>query len=418
MRNKNRKTVRKPFSYLQCDDFAAYLSDMAAQGWHFKEWGTGLVFEKGEPQQAVYAVEVFIHGSQYDLKPDDHTMNFSDYCESAGWKLIDSKQKYCIFKQVRPDAVPIVTPEERLENAAKAYRGQLIWQVVLSLLWTFNLLLRILPTSQLIDTLFSNLNLMFIVIWASYFLFTAGKCIWYGLWVHKARKLCANGETGLLRQAKETFSMWFSNFMIVGLSIGMITSGEPDVFLIAFGIAALFLTILFLLAKFRPDRETNIVIQVVLPLVMIVLIVIAVICIIPTSDNYHPAPDEFPLVYEDLTDTAEELEDTFHTTSFSMFGSTHYYSLHYENASLSYEIYETEHDWILDLIWEHHLTLPRNATPVDCTALWGMKSAYHNEVVDYYVRFDDAILILRVYDDLVLTEEHVAIIRDALGLEG
>ena len=31
---RNRKTVLKNFSYLQCDDFAAYLSQMAAKGWH------------------------------------------------------------------------------------------------------------------------------------------------------------------------------------------------------------------------------------------------------------------------------------------------------------------------------------------------------------------------------------------------
>jgi hypothetical protein len=47
---KNRKTVFKGFSYLQCDDFAAYLSHMAAKGWHFKEFNIGLVFEKGTPR--------------------------------------------------------------------------------------------------------------------------------------------------------------------------------------------------------------------------------------------------------------------------------------------------------------------------------------------------------------------------------
>ena len=56
---KNRKTVFKGFDYMHCDDFARYLEEMAAKGWHFKEWGVGLKFEKGEPEQAVYAVEVF-----------------------------------------------------------------------------------------------------------------------------------------------------------------------------------------------------------------------------------------------------------------------------------------------------------------------------------------------------------------------
>ena len=39
-----RKTVLKGFTYMHCDDFAKYLSDMAAKCWHFKEWGVGLIW--------------------------------------------------------------------------------------------------------------------------------------------------------------------------------------------------------------------------------------------------------------------------------------------------------------------------------------------------------------------------------------
>ena len=116
---RTKKTVFKSFSYLQRDDFAAYLMDMARKGWHFKEWRAGLVFEKGEPADTVYAVEVFIDGSVYDAKPEAHTLEFADYCQAAGWELADAKQKFCIFRKVRPDAVEILTPEERLKNVAK-----------------------------------------------------------------------------------------------------------------------------------------------------------------------------------------------------------------------------------------------------------------------------------------------------------
>ena len=45
---KTKKTTFKRFDYMHCDDFAKYLERMAAKGWHFKEWGAGLKFEKGE----------------------------------------------------------------------------------------------------------------------------------------------------------------------------------------------------------------------------------------------------------------------------------------------------------------------------------------------------------------------------------
>lgn len=418
MKNKNRKTVRKGFTYLQCDDFAAYLSDMAAQGWHFKEWGAGLVFEKGEPEQAVYAVEVFIHGSDYDLRPDEHTLNFGDYCEEAGWKLVDSKQKYCIFKQVSPDAVPIVTPEERLKNASKAYRGRLIWDIVLSIMWIGNMLLRFLPKSQLIDSLFSDFHLITATFWAYYFICTAARCIWYLVWLHKAKKRIAAGEYTILNQAKETFWNWISNFTLIALEIGLIVSGGPVHLIICLAAILIVLIPGLLFAKFRPERDTFIGFQIVFPIILILAIIFGALFSLAISESKKPSVDEFPLVYEDMLISAGAIEETSHTSSSSIFGSTHYYSLHYESASLSYEIYETEHDWILNLIWEHHLTFPRNAAAVDCTALWGTEKAYQNEVLDYYVRFDDAILILRVNDDFILSEDHVSIIRGALGLEG
>ena len=47
-------TVKKGFDYLHCDDLAAYLSEMAAKGWHFKMWNRGWMFEKGEPENATH----------------------------------------------------------------------------------------------------------------------------------------------------------------------------------------------------------------------------------------------------------------------------------------------------------------------------------------------------------------------------
>lgn len=53
---KKIKTVLRSFDYMHCDDFAMYLSEMAAKGWHFKEWGTGMsvcvcFFEKAKAEK-------------------------------------------------------------------------------------------------------------------------------------------------------------------------------------------------------------------------------------------------------------------------------------------------------------------------------------------------------------------------------
>ena len=122
--NRKKKTVLKGFDYMHCDDFAQYLEGMAAKGWHFREWGVGLKFEKGEPEEATYAVEVFTKASENDLRPTPDTEEFADYCEAAGWKFIDAKQKFCIFKKIEDDAAELFMPEERVANASVSGVGR------------------------------------------------------------------------------------------------------------------------------------------------------------------------------------------------------------------------------------------------------------------------------------------------------
>lgn len=411
---KNKKTVRKGFTYLQCDDFARYLSEMAAQGWHFKEWGPGLVFEKGEPETAVYAVEVFIDGSENDLRPDVHTLNFADYCEAAGWKLVDAKQKFCIFKRLRDDAVDIVTPEERLQNAAKAYRRRLIWQAVLAVMWMCNMALRFLSTSQFLYTVFDNTSLVLAAFWVFYFVHTLGKIIWFCLWKRRAKKKLAAGDTALLTDASELTWNLLSWAALILLLAGYGISAGLWLVVPILGFTLVLVLMAVLLSKFRPDAGTNIAIQVVFSIISVIVLVITTLCIVTASQESVSA-DTFPLLLEDIAADAGTVQDTYRSGSASIFGSQRHYSLYYEDTNLSYDLYETEHDWLLDKVWEYKLTYARNAERTDCTGLWGALTAYQNESGEYYVRYDDAILILNI--DMDLTEEQAAAIRSALGLE-
>ena len=116
-----RTTKRSFLSFhpRECDSFAEYLHEQSLQGWHFKEWRFGLVFEKGEQKDIIYDVEISPKASEQDMRPSEDTKDFADYCEVAGWKLLDSHGKLCIFKQEREDAFPIVEPAERFESIAK-----------------------------------------------------------------------------------------------------------------------------------------------------------------------------------------------------------------------------------------------------------------------------------------------------------
>ena len=130
------RRVFRYFRYTECDAFGQYLHEMSLDGWHFQKWQMGLVFEKGEPADITYCVEVFPKGSEMDLKPEEQAEEYADYCSVAGWELIDGQRKFCIFRRRDPDAMPIVTEEERFENVRKAERRQLLWDMLVPVLLT------------------------------------------------------------------------------------------------------------------------------------------------------------------------------------------------------------------------------------------------------------------------------------------
>ena len=115
-----KRVVFKKYHYRECDSFADYLERMAAKGWIFKGWRLGLVFYKDQPRKETYAVEIFPEGDENDKRPEPNTQEYARYCEEAGWELVDSTGKFCVFRKIREDAVPIVTEEERYENVRKA----------------------------------------------------------------------------------------------------------------------------------------------------------------------------------------------------------------------------------------------------------------------------------------------------------
>ena len=132
-----RKQVFRNYSYTQVDEFADFLHEMSLQGWHFVSWGAGLEFEQGEHKDVCYAVEVFEKGHELDTKPESKTEEFAEYCKAAGWKLLDSKRKFCIFEKIKEDAEPFFTEEERFYNVSKAERKVQFPHVLVSGLATY-----------------------------------------------------------------------------------------------------------------------------------------------------------------------------------------------------------------------------------------------------------------------------------------
>lgn len=416
---KNRKVVRKGFDYLHCDDFAAFLEDMAAKGWHFQEWGAGLVFEKGEPRKDIYCVEVFSEASEYDTRPEVHTQEFAEYCEAAGWHLVDAKRKFCIFRKVRPDAVEILTPQERLHNIAKEEKKE-IWRKVGLCSWMAVLQLLQFTGSSFVNRIFSNYSLLIDAMWIVLGLTELGRCIHFYLWKHNSEKKIAQGKAVVFRKGKSLFSFlsgwygWITSSVVLLYCIAILLTGQYYLLAYMGGILAPIILMAWLIAKFRPDAVTNQIIQTVVPMLLFVVVMTVSVGVMFTDEDEPVLVEDIPLLYADIGGEAGTLEDVTLDSSSSIFGSAMRCWLYYEDTHIYYQVYETEHQWILDKMWDDEMERAYNQNGTDCADLWEAEAAVCTLPGRYRVRYKDAILFLNLPEDVELTKFQADIIRSTL----
>lgn len=416
---RNRKTVLKGFNYLQCDDFAAYLTDMAAKGWHFKEWKAGLVFEKGEPEKTQYAVEVFIDGSEYDTRPDVHTQAFAEYCEAAGWKLMDAKRKFVIFKKIRADAVEILTPQERLANIAKEERKDVLYRLILAYTWVLLILTRFFGP-MFVHTIYSNQTLLLCAVWLALALSATIRFFHFLFWKRSWAKKAENGEDLYFGKAKKPFT--FASGWHTQLSTGVILVFVAGLFLtcqfatlfLALGLAVVIVTMAFVIARFRPDAETNQIIQIVVAVLLMIAILIVPITIFASDETADAETAQIPLYYDDIDGEVGRLEKAdFHQRS-SIFGSAMSCWLEYEEDSVTYYVYKSNHPWVIEKIWQEQVMDNPHLTEEDVTDLWNAELAYQTGNYRYSVKYPNAVIIISFAKNMVLTSEKVDTICSAL----
>lgn len=417
---KKTKTVLKGFDYMHCDDFATFLGEMAAKGWHFKEWGVGLKFEQGEPENVTYAVEVFTNASENDMRPEPHTQEFAEYCEAAGWKLVDAKQKFCIFKKVEENAVELFTPEERVRNA---FKGTLSGSAVLLLgLYGLNAVLQWINMNISFENrIFSSSFWFSFVIWNAMFLAQACAFVYAFVKKVKLQKRIKAGQDiyiGSWQNSKLRIGMRdiYIIFLLVMLWIYLLMLGRTELVVLNVVIIGVTFAFAALLAKLRPGNSVNVVSQVVFCIVLIMVIVLGVFAI-SDGEGAEENWDDLPLKITDYREFTDEIEDISIHRDGNILGTYSSYHIFSKADYVYYTIYESKYAWILDKIWEEELSARFNQDIGDCTDDWDTEKAFRNGIGTYYVRYEDAILVLREEVDISLTPEQMAVICEKLELK-
>lgn len=452
---KIKKRVFRTYNYRECDAFAKYLHEMSLEGWHFTGWRGGMIFEKGEPADLDYVVEVFLDGTEMDLKPEKETEEYAEYCEAAGWKFIDSYRKFCVFQKLREDAEAIVTKEERFENINEAEWKE--WKRV-SVAWVMVLIINTVRffTLDFPQALFSDVRLIFLV-WMIYvFLWKVGDAVSLAIWGKNIKKTLGMGEAPFYKRDSQT-----RRYVSWGIGTCFMIYFACMYYRDGMGILLVFVAIIYmllglvtcLLEFFRPSRDQHSFIQ--LAIVIGTFMLLMTYCAVCVSDEFEETfiekeaftegeinRQQVPLVLTDYEAFDGVIIDLNIQKTQSIFGKYLYCSMDYEteavdntessnkNSSeyeaglyetensndavdyLRYKVYYCKYDWILERIWEEESKWIVNSRAVDCTDLWDAEYGVKDGKNEYYVRYPDGILCLYTGKDLNL--EQISVVREKL----
>lgn len=369
---KKKKRVFPHFEYRECDAFAAYLHEQSLKGWHFKEWRCGLVFEKGEPMEITYVVEVFPKGAESDLKPGEDIQEYAEYCSAAGWKFLDSHQKFCIFKKEKADAVSIVEPEERLHNIWRTEWSK--WTISSSVgLGIFGFYLLDFWSFQFQDYIFRNWFLMLLVTLCMLAICTIREAISLRKWKQqKEKELKLYGEAVYERCGRKIIFGRYLFFSLLALQLcaagNRLENGRTAIALILLAIG---MGIISLIVSFwRPLEAENVFFQIVA--CMILIGGISVFLFFGTEESAY---------------TKEKTE--------SIFGSFVSGDMVSEHAKIHYEISKSNHMWILNKLWNQEEI--GYDTAIRCDEMWEAEEAYRSGGGDmywYYIRYPEEMVVI------------------------
>ncbi len=411
-----KKTVIRNFSCGHIDSFADYLNEMARKGWHFSGWCNGLVFHKGEPRNDRYAVEIFSQANDQAFLPEPQTQEFAEYCLAAGWDFIDARGKFCVFREALPGAVPILTDAERLENILDIKKRDGLALILLPLVFLSLILIQFILSfeAHIFDFFYVFMGAVLILLAIS----GIYSLLRNQLWEKAQKQLLEQGQPLRFTQnrRRHLLSIAGSCGLVLAMLFNFLLSADWANAVLIPGVFLSFLCFTRYLNKHRPDVESmsklrkRFVIQAAAATSLAVIGFGALVTLVLPQ----PEPPEAPLTLDALTSEAQLLVDQNHTKDTTFFGSRESWELEYKKGTLTYDLYRSEWDWVLDKIWQDTLDEKENLHKDYCTAAWGAEAAYYNGDNRYFVRCDG--LILSLSAQMELTQEQIDTILDALEL--
>lgn len=394
MRNKDGKKITHrfvSFRYIERGAFAEYLHRMSLKGWHFAGWKLGMVFGRGEPEDIVYDVEIFSEAREKDLRPVEETEEYAEYCRAAGWEFIDANRKFCVFRKVSEDAVPIVTEEERVEEIWKAEGKRLIFPTIIFGLFALDSSVNAVKTG-LENWIFSDLSLFILMILPAYFLENILQWVFTLKWYLTGKKRISSGKP-VRYGLRIGYRIWnaFVYAALAVLIIGLYSLGMYKTAVVALAMWVFFGVLQAAENYFRPGRKNGKRIRTI-GCVSCIAISFLLLAFVPENTSYKE-------INHSILGSTEE-------GSFLLADSEEG-----EDVQFSYYLYRTAYPWIADLVWT-------SQKREDGDMGWSSEGnlRIYRAAGQRTIRCKDAVLVLQ-YKAEELTGEQTCEALERLGLQ-
>ena len=394
MRNKEGKKITYrfvSFRYIECGAFAEYLHRMSLKGWHFAGWKLGMVFGRGEPEDIVYDVEIFSEAREKDLRPVEETEEYAEYCRAAGWEFIDANRKFCVFRKVSEDAVPIVTEEERVEEIWKAEGKRLIFPTIIFGLFALDSSINAVKTG-LENWIFSDLSLFILMILPAYFLENILQWVFALKWYLTGKKRISSGKP-VRYGLRIGYRIWnaFVCAALAVLIIGLYSLGMYKTAVVALAMWVFFGVLQAAENYFRPGRKNGKRIRTI-GCVSCIAISFLLLAFVPENTSYKE-------INHSILGSTEE-------GSFLLADSEEG-----EDVQFSYYLYRTDYPWFADLVWT-------SQKREDGDMGWSSEGnlRIYRAAGQRTIRCKDAVLVLQ-YKAEELTGEQTCEALERLGLQ-
>lgn len=359
---------------------------------------------------------MFPKASEEDVYPAPNTLEFAEYCEAAGWKFVDAKRKFCIFKKIEQDAMDLFTPDERVENIFN--RGIFIDAVILLILYGLNAVIGWFNLCSMFeDEIFSSSSLGSVSVWTVMFLCQLGKLLLeYRQYRKLKKKLNAGDNIYIGNRQNRNFYFNASDvykIILLLLLFGFCLFEKWLVLILSVGFILVICLVSMITDKLKLDKETNVAFFAVLAIVFVSLIMAFWA---KGSGDESSKEVVTPLVSKDYRDDEDVVKEISYDGERNVLGSVDRYMIFEEEEYIHYDIYKSKHAWILDRIWDELNEGSFDEETIDCTADWGAKEALtHNNRI-YYVRYEQAILVFGDSEESHLSEAQIDTILKKLEL--